>query len=47
MPLPAFYRNFGNEHIKIILMIKLRNYFTLSYYEDRRTLPDEYIFGIK
>ena len=30
MPLSAFYRNFDSEHIKIILMIKLRNYFTLS-----------------
>ena len=31
MPMSTFYRNFGNEHIEIIPMIKLHNCFTLSY----------------
>lgn len=28
MPMSAFYRDFSNEHIKIIPMVKLHNYFT-------------------
>ena len=27
MPMSAFYMNFSNDHIEIILMVKLHNYF--------------------